>query len=81
MSRMFEVILPKAASEFLSEARKSANSNGIHLVGDEFSGQFAGKGIESAYRIEGNSLAFSIVKKPLFMPWPAIESVVRNYFI
>lgn len=81
MSRVFEVTLPKTASEFLSDAKKSARSNGVHLIGDEFSGRFTGKGIEGAYRIEGNKLAISIVKKPLIMPWPLIESAVRNYFI
>ncbi|MBS1211870.1 MAG: uncharacterized protein H6R26_486 [Proteobacteria bacterium] len=80
MSKLLQVKLSQAPNEFLPKARAAAHANGVQLTGDHENGRFAGRGIEGAYRIEGDTLAIHIQKKPMILPWPMIESAVKSFF-
>lgn len=80
MSKFLEVRLSQAPDEFLPKARAAAKANGVQLTGDHETGRFNGRGIEGAYRIEGDTLAIHIQKKPMILPWPMIESAVKSFF-
>ncbi len=80
MSKFLQVRLSQKPHEFLPKAQAAAQANGVQLTGDHETGRFAGRGIEGAYRIEGDTLAIHIQKKPMILPWPMIESAVKNFF-
>ncbi|WP_156912841.1 hypothetical protein [Methylocaldum szegediense] len=80
MSKVVEVKLNRPAEELVAKAKEAARDKGIHFVGDEQKGQFAGNGIEGHYRINGDTLSIRISKKPLIVPWNLIEAAVRSYF-
>lgn len=80
MSKFLQVRLSQTPDVFLPRAKAAAQANGMQLTGDHETGRFNGRGIEGAYRIEGDTLAIHIQKKPLIMPWTMIEAAVRNFF-
>ncbi len=80
MSKFLEVRLSQTPDVFLPRAKETARANGVHLTGDHEAGRFNGRGIEGAYRIDGDTLAIHIRKKPLIMPWTMIEAAVRSFF-
>lgn len=80
MSKSFEVKLNCNADQLIAKAKNTAHSNGIHFVGDEQTGHFAGHGIEGSYLIMEDTLCVKIAKKPFIMPWSLIESTLRKYF-
>lgn len=80
MSKFLEVRLSQTPDEFLPKAKAAAQANGVHLTGDHEAGRFNGRGIVGAYRIDGDTLAIHIQKKPMIMPWTLIESAVRSFF-
>jgi hypothetical protein len=80
MSKVVQVKLNQSAEEFVAKAKEAARDKGIHLIGDEEKGQFAGNGIEGHYHISGDTLSIRISKKPFIVPWNLIEAAVRNYF-
>lgn len=81
MSKMFEFKLSQASSELLPKAKAMAQANGVHLVGDHQCGRFSGRGVEGAYRVDGDRMAIRIQKKPFIMPWSLIESTFRSFFV
>jgi hypothetical protein len=80
MSKVVEVKLNRSAEELVAKAKEAARDKGIHFVGNEEKGQFAGNGIEGHYRISGDTLSIRISKKPFIVPWNLIETAVRSYF-
>jgi hypothetical protein len=80
MSKSFEINLKIAPDELIAHAREAAHNHGIQFVGDERAGRFVGHGIEGNYRINGETLLVSIVKKPFILPWGLIESRLRSFF-
>ncbi|HUL12992.1 MAG TPA: hypothetical protein VLU73_12600 [Methylococcaceae bacterium] len=80
MSKLFEIRLSTAPDEILAKARQTAQSSGVQLSGDHEAGRFFGNGMEGTYRIDGDTLAIRILKKPFILPWTLIESSIRNYF-
>ncbi|HYE37713.1 MAG TPA: hypothetical protein VEB01_20115 [Methylocaldum sp.] len=80
MSKLVQVKLSLSADEIVAKAKEAARDKGVHFVGDEEKGRFAGNGIEGHYQISGDTLCIQISKKPFIVPWNLIEAAVRNYF-
>ncbi|MGX2042188.1 hypothetical protein ACWJKU_18975 [Methylocaldum sp. MU1018] len=80
MSKLVQVKLNQSANEIVARAKEAARDNGVHFIGNEEEGRFAGKGIEGHYQISGDTLCIRISKKPFIMPWNLIEAAVRSYF-
>jgi len=80
MSKSFEVKLNGNPDKIIAKAKEVAQTSGMHFVGDDQTGHFAGHGIEGSYLILEDILCVQIAKKPLILPWGLIESTLKKYF-
>lgn len=81
MCKTFTVEIPPQDRElFLENARSSAEAMGATIEGDMTGGVFSGRGVEGEYRIAGDQVTVTIMKKPALAPWPLIETIVKDFF-
>ncbi len=80
MSRSFSINLKKDFGTLIDKAKNIAKEHGVNFSGDTISGTFSGKGLEGRYKIEAESAAITITKKPLIIPWALIETKVTEFF-
>lgn len=60
-------------------ARMRASSAGIDMTGDETEGTFEGTAV-GTYRVADGVVHVDVEEKPMFIPWPIIESQLRQAF-
>jgi hypothetical protein len=80
MSHKIEFELKQEADQVIKRARLAAEKNGVHMVGDASAGKFVGHGLEGHYTIAGRTVAITIHRKPMLVPWAMIESRLHEFF-
>ncbi|NJD05457.1 MAG: hypothetical protein FIA97_03035 [Methylococcaceae bacterium] len=80
MSRKIEFALNEDPQLVIKRARQAAEKNGVHLVGDASAGKFTGHGLDGQYAIASGTIAITIRRKPMLVPWSMIESRLQEFF-
>jgi hypothetical protein len=78
MARTFKIDTTAAPSALLARARRVASENGATLVGDESSGRFSHEVARGEYRMLGRTVMVNITDKHWLLPWPVVESQLRE---
>jgi hypothetical protein len=74
------VKISKPKDEVLREAVNLLSSNGVkHEILDD-SGSFSGDGFSGSFRLGDDYVEIEITKKPMLVPWLAVESKIKSYF-
>lgn len=81
LGRTFQFPLDEHAdvAALLRLARMRASGVGIDMTGDETGGTFEGTAV-GAYRVDERVVHVQVDEKPMFIPWPMIESQLRQAF-
>jgi hypothetical protein len=80
MAKSFSVNFTGDATSLLERARKTAADNGAQVTGDTNKGSFSGRGVEGSYTVSGNTVNVTVDKKPMIIPWPLVESQLKQFF-
>ena len=62
----------------LARARRVARENGATLVGGKESGRFSHDMVRGEYRVVGRKVTVTITEKHWLVPWPVVESRLRQ---
>ncbi len=62
----------------LGRAKRVARENGATLIGDEASGRFSHDMLRGEYRMKGQTVIITITEKHWLIPWPIVESRLRE---
>jgi hypothetical protein len=62
----------------LARARRVARENGAALVGNDESGRFSHDMVRGEYRMVGQTVIVTITDKHWLIPWPVLESRLRE---
>ena len=65
----------------LARARRVANENGATLVGDKDSGRFSQNMASGEYRMVGQRVIVTLTEKHWLVPWPVVESQLRELLL
>jgi hypothetical protein len=65
-------------SSLLARIRKDARKNGVLLVGNEQSGRFSHAMLKGEYSMVGEKVIFTIIDKPVWIPWPIVEAKLKE---
>lgn len=76
----FSVKLTRPPEEMLRRAEKLAKEKNVVFSGDASLGTFRGRGVEGEYRVEGDTVQVTIVKKPLYVTRERIKRTVEEFF-
>ncbi len=76
--RTFSVDTTADPFSLLARARRVANENGATLVGDKQSGRFSHDMIRGEYHMVGQKVIVTITEKHWLVPWPIVESRLRE---
>lgn len=79
MAKYFEFALKESPEALLERTREAAMSEGLAFYGDVRTGSITGHGFEGGYEIMDNKIAVTIKKKPLLVPWFAVESKLKSF--
>jgi hypothetical protein len=80
MSRKIEFTLKEEPQHAIKRARLIAEKNGVHMIGDTATGKFAGHGLDGIYEVAGSTIAITIRRKPMLIPWSMIEHRLQEFF-
>jgi hypothetical protein len=78
VARTFSIYTTVDPSSMLARFERAAKQNGATLVGDEESGSFAHDMLMGEYRIVGQTVSVTITDKHWLVPWPVVESRLRE---
>ena len=78
VTRTFSMATTVASSSLLERARRVAKENSASLVGDEGSGRFSHEMVRGEYRLIGRTVIVTITDKHWLLPWPVVESQLRE---
>lgn len=78
MSRSVSGPLPMPVEELLEKLQFLAGKHEVEFVGDHHQGYAHGKGFRIEYRVEGKDCTLTVTKKPLFVPWRAVEKALAK---
>ena len=78
MAKTFSIDTTAAPSSLLARARRMASDNGATLVGNEASGRFSHEMARGEYRMMGRKVIVTIIDKHWLLPWPVVESKLRE---
>ena len=78
MTRTFSIDTAVDSLSLLARARKAARENEATLVGDERSGRFSHDLLRGEYRMVGQTVTVTITDKHWLVPWPIVESRLRE---
>jgi hypothetical protein len=78
VARTFSIYTTVDPSSMLARFRRAAKQNGATLVGDEESGSFSHDMLMGEYRIVGQTVSVTITDKHWLVPWPVVESRLRE---
>ena len=62
----------------LARVRKAAKENSVTFVGDESSGRFSHGMLKGEYNMVGEKVIFTIIDKPVWIPWPIVEAKLKE---
>jgi len=80
MSKQFTFPIAGDPAALFARARAAARQSDVALVGDETAGTFEGRGVEGAYRVDGDAVVVTVTKKPFIAPWGMVERTLRDFF-
>ncbi len=78
MARTFSMGTTLNPTSLLARAKRVANENGATLVGDKNSGRFSHDLASGEYRMTGQTVIVTITDKHWLVPWPVVESQLRE---
>jgi hypothetical protein len=78
VARTFSMDTTLNPSSLLARAKRVANENGAILVGDKQSGRFSHDMVRGEYRMVGQRVIVTITEKHWLVPWPVVESQLRE---
>ena len=78
VARTFSMATIVDPSSLLARARKAASENDATLLGDEGSGRFSHEMVRGEYRLIGRTVVVTITDKHWLLPWPIVESQLRE---
>lgn len=81
VSKCFKIEVFESPDVLITKAKVAADKKGINFNGDSGSGAFSGQGIEGEYQMVDNKVAVTIYKKPMILPWLAVEASLKNFFV
>ena len=81
MARTFSVYTTANPLSLLARARRVAKENGAILVGDKQSGRFSHDMVRGEYRMVGQKVIVTITEKHWMVPWPIVESQLRELLL
>ena len=65
----------------MARAKRVAKENDAALVGDKDSGRFSHNMVKGEYRMVGQRVIVTITEKHWLVPWPIVESQLRDLFL
>ena len=78
MARTYKLDTAVEPLSLLARTRKAAKENGATLVGDERSGRFSHEMVRGEYHMAGQTVIVTITEKHWLVPWPIVESQLRE---
>ena len=81
MARTFSMDTTADSLSLLARARRVAKENGATLVGDKQSGRFSHDMVRGEYRMVGQRVIVTITEKHWLVPWPVVESQLRELLL
>jgi hypothetical protein len=78
VTRTFSMDTTLKASSLLARAKKAASESGATLIGDKQSGRFSHEMVRGEYRMVGQTVIVTITDKHWLVPWPVVESQLRE---
>ena len=78
MVRTFSMNTTLDPLSLLRRVKRVAKENGATLLGDERSGRFSHGMVKGEYRLVGEMVIVTITEKHWLVPWPIVESKVRE---
>ena len=78
MTRILSMNTTADPLSILAKARRVARENGATLVGDKESGRFSHDMVRGEYRVVGKEVTVTITEKHWLVPWPVVESRLRQ---
>ena len=65
----------------MARAKRVAKENDAALVGDKDSGRFSHNMVKGEYRMVGQRVIVTITEKHWLVPWPIVESQLRDLLL
>ena len=81
MTRTFRLDTTMDPLSLLARARRVAKENDAALVGDKEAGRFSHDMVMGEYRMVGQTVIVTITDKHWLVPWPMIESQLRDLLL
>lgn len=78
IARTFGIDTTVDRRSLLARARKAAKENSVTFVGDEESGRFSHGLLRGEYSMVGEKVIFTIIDKPVWIPWPIVEAKLKE---
>ena len=78
VARTFSMDTTLKPSSLLTRAKKAASESGATLIGDKHSGRFSHEMVRGEYRMVGQKVIVTITDKHWLVPWPVVESQLRE---
>jgi len=78
MSRSITTVLPESVEVLLEKLHHMAHKHEFLVEGDVHAGFAKGKGFHIDYKVLGESCTLTVLKKPLFVPWVAVEKMLAK---
>jgi hypothetical protein len=78
VTRTFSIDTPVDSLSLPARAKRVAKENGATLAGDKESGSFSHAMVRGEYRIVGQTVIVTITDKHWLVPWPIVESRLRD---
>jgi len=78
VGRTFSIDTPVDSLSLLARAKRVAKENGATLLGNNESGRFSHDMVRGEYRMVGQKVIVTITDKHWLVPWPIVESRLRE---
>ena len=78
MTRTFRLDTTMDPLSLLARARRVAKENDAALVGDKEAGRFSYGMVRGEYRMVGQTVIVTMTDKHWLVPWPKIESQLKE---
>ena len=78
VTRTFSMDTTMDPSSLLARIKRATRQNEAILVGDEGSGRFSHEMVRGEYRLVGAKVIITITDKHWLVPWPVVESQLRE---
>jgi hypothetical protein len=81
VAKTYELDTTRNPTSLLARARRLARENGATLVGDKSSERFSHEMVRGEYRMVGQKVIVTVTEKHWLVPWPMIESQLRELLL